>query len=463
MPKRDHDPLEKSLSLDVHSKDDSDNEQDDTQAQIEKTTSRISTKHKHTLTKIITARSNATTIDPGPPPDGGVKAWIQALMGHLVVFNTWGLISSFGVFQTHYTSTLGMNPSAVSWIGSIQMAGHFFLGMLSGRALDAGLFRWVMVPGVVLAALGMFVTSLCGEYWQFLLAQGVLTGVGCGLQFTPAMSLVTTYFHRNRSLAVAIVASGSATGGLVYPTLARQLLPRIGLAWTIRTMAFIMLGVGACYTALLRPRLPPRKSGPLLEVAAFREPAYALYCAGIFFVAWGSYFAFYYIGAYGVEVVHVDYGTSVNVLMIMNGVGLLGRLVPSYFADRCFGAYNVLIPFSIFSGVVLFFWALVRTPGGLYGFAVVYGLASAGYQGLFPSTLSSLTKDMRKVGVRNGMGFAVVGFSNLTGPPIAGAIVQRSGGYLAAQMWGATMILVGSSILVFGRISITGKKWRVKV
>ena len=34
--------------------------------------------------------SRVSTIDPGPPPDGGLQAWTQALMGHLVVFNTWG-------------------------------------------------------------------------------------------------------------------------------------------------------------------------------------------------------------------------------------------------------------------------------------------------------------------------------------------------------------------------------------
>ena len=27
--------------------------------------------------------------DPGPPPDGGVIAWSQVLVGHLVVLNTW--------------------------------------------------------------------------------------------------------------------------------------------------------------------------------------------------------------------------------------------------------------------------------------------------------------------------------------------------------------------------------------
>jgi hypothetical protein len=27
--------------------------------------------------------------DPGPPPDSGLRAWSQVLVGHLVVMNTW--------------------------------------------------------------------------------------------------------------------------------------------------------------------------------------------------------------------------------------------------------------------------------------------------------------------------------------------------------------------------------------
>ena len=41
-------------------------------------------------------RSRSSYIDPGPPPDGGLTAWTQALCGHLIVANTWGYISSFG-------------------------------------------------------------------------------------------------------------------------------------------------------------------------------------------------------------------------------------------------------------------------------------------------------------------------------------------------------------------------------
>ncbi|KAH7550796.1 major facilitator superfamily domain-containing protein [Bipolaris maydis] len=416
------------------------------------------------LAKTITARSNADIIDPGPPPDGGTKAWTQALCGHFVVFNTWGMIATFGVFQQYYTLRLGLEPSAVSWIGSFQMLGHFALGMLTGRLFDAGFFYWSAVPGMLVSALGMFMTSLCTRYWQFFLAQGLMTGVGNGLQFAPVLSLVSTYFARNRSVALAIMASGSATGGLVYPTVARQLLPRIGFPWTVRVMGFMMLAVGTGYSCLLKPRLPPRKSGPVLELSAFAELPYSVFLLGVFLIALGQYFAFYYISSFAVDILGLPYGTSINVLLVLNGIGVLGRLVPSWFADKYTGPYNILIPFCFVSTLVLFFWPLVKSEQGLYAWAVCYGFFVAGFQGIFPAVMTTLTKDMSKVGTRNGQGLAIVGLGTFIGPPIAGALIQNyGGGYLSAQLFAATAVLLGSSILVLGRLSITGLNLKAKV
>lgn len=294
-------------------------------------------------------------------------------MGHLVVFNTWGMIATFGVFQQYYTLHLGLEPSAVSWIGSLQMLGHFSLGMLTGRMFDAGLFYWSVIPGMVIAAFGMFMTSLCTKYWQFFLAQGLMNGLGNGMQFAPAMSLITTYFAKNRSVALAIMASGSATGGLVYPTVARQLLPKIGFPWTVRIMGFMMLAVGTCYCSLLKPRLPPRKSGPVLELSAFKELPYNLFLIAVFLICLGQYFAFYYISSFAVDIVNLSYGTSINVLLVLNGIGVLGRLIPSYFADKYTGPYNILIPACFISAIVLYFWPLVNSETGLYGWAITYG------------------------------------------------------------------------------------------
>lgn len=68
------------------------------------------------LAKVLSRTTSRISIDPGPPPDGGLVAWTQAIMGHLIVFNTWGYINSFGVFQTYYVATLGHPPSDISWV-----------------------------------------------------------------------------------------------------------------------------------------------------------------------------------------------------------------------------------------------------------------------------------------------------------------------------------------------------------
>ncbi|KAE8827957.1 hypothetical protein HRS9139_07176 [Pyrenophora teres f. teres] len=416
------------------------------------------------LAKTLTTRSNATLTNPGPPPDGGLTAWTQAIMGHFVILNTWGMIATFGVFQQYYTLHLSLEPSAVSWIGSVQMLGHFSLGMLTGRAFDAGFFYWSIVPGMLLSCLGIFLTSLSGSYWQFFLTQGVLVGVGNGMQFAPTLGLVSTYFSRNRSVALAIMASGSATGGLVYPSLARQLIPRVGFEWAVRIMGFMMLAMGVCYCALLKPRLPPRKTGPVLELAAFKEMPYSVYLLGVFLIALGQYFAFYYISSFAVDVLGLEYGASINVLLVLNGVGVLGRMVPSFFADKYTGPYNILIPFCFVSAFVLFFWPLVRSEAGLYAWAVCYGFFVAGFQGIFPAAMTTLTTDMSKVGTRNGQGLAVVGLGTFIGPPIAGALIQSAGGrYLGAQVFAGVAVLVGSCVLVWGRWCITGKTFRVRV
>lgn len=133
--------------------------------------------------------------------------------------------------------------------------------------------------------IGIFTTSAATRYWQLFLAQGVCMGLGNGCLFCPAMATVSTYFSRRRSLAIGFTACGSATGGLIFPAMARQLLPAVGFGWTIRAIGFVQLA-GLCLAALgLRTRVPPRRTGALVEWAAFRELEYTFYAAGSFTVS----------------------------------------------------------------------------------------------------------------------------------------------------------------------------------
>jgi MFS family permease len=230
-----------------------------------------------------------------PAPNGGFQAWMQVLMGHLVLINSWGYLSSFGFFQAHYSSTLDATPSAISWIGSMQIFMVYIVGTFSGRALDAGHFHKVLALGSLLQILAVFTTSVSTQYWQLFLAQGVCKGLGDGLVFCPTVSLVATYFSTRRSLAMAFVAAGGATGGIIFPLIGQQLLPRVGFGWTVRTMAFVVLFNTVIILLTARVRLPPRGTGPIVELTAFREPSYLLFCIGMFFNLWAVYFAYFYV------------------------------------------------------------------------------------------------------------------------------------------------------------------------
>ena len=130
-----------------------------------------STPPDNIVTRVLSKTITHVSIDPGPPPDGGITAWTQALMGHLVVFNVWGYINSFGVFQAYYVSAFKQSPSSISWVGSVQIFLLFFVGTFSGRATDYGLFRPTFMMGTFFFLLGVFMTSLSTQYWQLFLAQ----------------------------------------------------------------------------------------------------------------------------------------------------------------------------------------------------------------------------------------------------------------------------------------------------
>jgi MFS family permease len=305
------------------------------------------------ISRVFSRKSAASSWkDPGPAPDGGTTAWIQVLCTHMTVFNTFGFFTSFGVFQTYYQTTLGIAPSTISWIGSLQVFLLFGIGTFTGRATDAGLFRPLYITGTAFQMLGVFSMASSTKLWHLFLSQAICVGISNGLQFCPAMALVSTYFVKRRAFAMGFTALGSCTGGVIMPVIVQQCLPRLGFPWTIRIIGFIMLVLNIISIMLYRTRLPPRKTGPIVDWASFRELPYLLYCIAMFFNFWGLYFAFFYIGSYGRNVLGATYQQSINLLLVTVCMGFIFRLLPTYYADKI-GSLNVLIPFAFLCGIMV--------------------------------------------------------------------------------------------------------------
>jgi MFS family permease len=148
--------------------------------------------------------------DPSLFPDGGLRAWSVVGAAFLLVFCTFGIprrwprlmqgiANGFGIFQTYLITHQLSNYSQadVAWIGSVQIFLSFFGGLFSGRytpqpstinldrACDTYGPRWLLLTGSIFFLLSLFMTGLCSQYWQFFLAQALLTGLGCGFTQGP--------------------------------------------------------------------------------------------------------------------------------------------------------------------------------------------------------------------------------------------------------------------------------------
>lgn len=88
----------------------------------------------------------------------------------------------------------------------------------SGPLYDTGHLRTLIFTGCFCLVLGMFLTSICHVYWQFLLAQGFLIGIGLGCLFMPTTGVLAMWFDKRRGLAMGLATSGSALGKTVKVT-----------------------------------------------------------------------------------------------------------------------------------------------------------------------------------------------------------------------------------------------------
>ncbi|KAL2049322.1 hypothetical protein ABVK25_010419 [Lepraria finkii] len=73
--------------------------------------------------------------------NGGLIAWLQVLGAFCLFFTSWGIVNSFGVYQTYYENDLlsaTSTSSQISWIGSIQAFLLVVIGVVTGPIFDQG-------------------------------------------------------------------------------------------------------------------------------------------------------------------------------------------------------------------------------------------------------------------------------------------------------------------------------------
>ena len=356
-----------------------------------------------------------------------------------------GSVNSFGVFQNYYNSELlsDVSNSNISWVGSVQACLLCLMGFITGPLFDIGYAYHLLYIGSFLVVFGMFMTSLCSEFWQIMLAQGICIGLGSGCLFIPSVGIVSTYFSTRKALATGLAVSGSSIGGVVYSIAFSQLQQQIGFRWATRVMGFIMLATLLVAIAVYRVRVLPPEKRRLLDLQAFKEPPFAAFNTLVFFTCVGLYVPYFYISSWATREGIMSPSLAFNMVPILSAGSVFGRILPNLVADKL-GPINMMTVCTTAACVLGFCWIAIHNIPGIIVFCVLYGFFSGSFVSLQPAVVVTLSPSLGIFGTRMGMSSCFSGLGILVGNPVAGAIVG-DGSWLGIMLFCGCSLAVGAS------------------
>ncbi|TKA78607.1 hypothetical protein B0A49_02698 [Cryomyces minteri] len=405
-------------------------------------------------------------FDPSQFPDGGLEAWMVIAGGFCCLFCSFGWINCIGVFQDYYQShqLAHLSPSTIAWITSLETFMMFAGGPVIGKLYDNYGPRYLLITGTILHVFGLMMTSISYKYYQFILAQGIVSPIGASMIFYPALSTAMTWFFKRRALALGVIASGSSFGGVIFPIMVEQLVPQVGFGWTMRICAFLILCMMIIANLTVHSRTPPNpRPLVLLEfVRPLKELPFALITLGSFFFFFGMFLPINYIILQAIRD-GMSAGLAGYLVPILNAVSLFGRIIPGYVADKV-GRFNVMVTMCFFTGIiVLALWMPAASNAPIILFTALYGFGSGAFISMSPSLIAQIS-DVRQIGVRTGSLYAIISVAALVSNPIGGAlVVGMKGSYVGLQVFCGVMCLAGGAMMLAARIVVGGTSLKKKV
>ncbi|QLG73712.1 hypothetical protein HG535_0F02230 [Zygotorulaspora mrakii] len=371
-------------------------------------------------------------------PDGGMQAWLAVLGSFVGLIPVFGLMNSIGAIESYISKNQLANvaPSTISWIFSLYLSISFFSCILAGGYFDRNGSRMPLCIGTIAYVGGVMALANCSTVWQFILSFSVLTGTGSGILMTPLVSIVATWFFKKRATATSIATMGGSVGGIIFPVMLRNLYVEVGFQWAIRILGFI------CLSCLLVSILLAReKEIPVAQPFNSKRELLAWYLSSSF--NWRYYLERnFFLVALGVALEESSLTTSATYLgsyalmrgnnetiayaliTVTNAVGILGRYIPGYVADRYMGRFNIVIlTVSIAALSDFIIWLPFGGHiGALWAYVCVYGFSTGSILSLTPVCIGQISKT-EDFGKRYSTAYCLQALLTLAVLPIGGSII----------------------------------------
>lgn len=391
--------------------------------------------------------------------------WIVLAMGMLTTIGGHGFgRMAYTVILPAMKEGLQFTYAELGLLGTGNFIGYLTSAMIGGILAVRFSTRIVMTMALILMGVSMILTGLAQSF-PLAFGMRLLTGLGHGAAFVPAMALGSAWFaFRRRGLASGLISSGTGLGVLISGFTIPWILAEYGpegwrYSWYYLGAAVLLISVVVGSFVRSRPEekgLSPigaeRAYSPIPEKAAGSQrevlPWGSVYrvkevwVLGLVYFLYGFSYIIYmtFFVAYLIQELGFSPAQAGRLWGLAGGLMIFGGTLWGTISDLLGRSYGLALAYLTLA-VAFAVFALARSGPGPYISAFIYGLTTASVPTIMAATVGD------HVGPRlapAGLGFITLFFG------IGQALGPVAGGYLAdlaRSFEGSFLLAAGVSLL----------------
>jgi MFS family permease len=331
-------------------------------------------------------------------------------------------------------------------------------GFIAGWFIDRYGPRRLMLTGIVMGGFALIGLSVMTTLWQFYLfylfnALGYLFGGPL-----PNQVLISRWFNKSRGKVMGIAYLGIGIGGMLVPQIAKALNMNFGWRGGLMSLGILMIAVAFPMAWFVKEN-PDGATVPIKQEQSKVPFSNLLKRWPFYLLMIGSMCSIGAVAGTGQNLklfISIDLKytqqEAANVLSIVLGASIIGRLLMGWLADKIQKKYVMILIYALVAiSIPLLFAA--DTKWVMYLFAFIFGIALGGDYMIIPLMAAELF-GVKVMGRVMGIIISADGLGEAFGPMLAAWLRDRSGSYV----YGFSSLIILALIGTIAVSLLPGKK-----
>lgn len=326
-------------------------------------------------------------------------------------------------------------------------------GFVAGWFIDKFGPRRLMLVGIILAGFAVMGFSQMSTLWHFYACYLM---VAIGYMFggpLPNQVLTSRWFDKSRGKAMGIAYLGIGVGGMFVPQISKYLNSQMGWQQSMVVLGGLMIAIALPMAWFVKENPPIQNADNSIKTPqiSFKK---ILQNKWFYLLAIGSMCSIGAVAGISQNLklffsldLQYSQGEAANVISLVLGASILGRLLMGYLADKFPKKYVMILIYSLISvSICLLFFA--QNSGVIYLFAFIFGIGLGGDYMIIPLMAAELF-GVKVMGRVMGLVLTVDGLGEAIGPVLAGGIRDKTGSYAMGFATLIALSIIGTIAIAF--------------